>query len=324
MTNKEQPMDSVYEDVKSILENRRIRSEILLKLKKDQIRKEHPEIESIEQEIDKMTEDTLLAALEGKSCEDLASRIAPLEKKRDDLLKDLGVDPQILLPEPFCKHCNDTGYIRKPGKDGTVETDLCVCVRELLAPVMLSRSGVENYPNYSFDKAADSFYEGNATMQELFEKLRKLAEKEKLPNAVFYGKSGKGKTFTAVSCARAYAKQGRSALVIRQAEAQELMMEHRKAIQSFYMAPSKEKEIEERVGYLTQSDLLVLDDLGVEARTPNTEADLLYLLDTRMLAGKTTIITTNFDLESLKERYGGRFFDRIDRSFKMLRFTCEG
>ena len=189
---------------------------------------------------------------------------------------------------------------------------------------MTARSGVEKYPEYSFEKDSEQFFAENPRMQETYKKLRLLTEKEKVPNAVFYGRSGQGKTFTAVAIARQYAKQGRSSFVIRLAEAQELMMEHRKLIQSFYTPAGKERDVEKRVAYLTEADLLVLDDLGVEPRTANTEADLLNIVDTRILSGKTTIITTNFDMESLKERYGGRFFDRIDRNFVRFNFSSEG
>ena len=100
-------------------------------------------------------------------------------------------------------------------------------------------------------------------------------------------------------------------------------MEHRKALQAFYLPREKEQDIEERFEYLKTADLLVLDDLGVEPRTANSEADLLSLLDKRLLSGKVTIITTNYDMESLRERYGSRFFDRIDRSFKRICFREE-
>lgn len=314
-------MDSVYEDVRSILENRRIRSEILQQMKSEKILLDHPEIASLEQQIASAKEQMLLESLEGNSSDRQALELKDLEKKKADLLSSFGVDPKDFQAVPFCSKCGDTGYVVKTTKDGQRREELCECIRSLLAPVMLSRSGVEKYPGYSFDEGAERFYESAPAMQELYGKLRQLAGKGKVPNAVFYGSSGKGKTFTAVAIAREYARSGRSAMVIRQAEAQELMMEHRKVIQSFYTPRGKEKEVEKKVGYLTECDILVLDDLGVEARTANTEADLLNLLDTRILSGKTTIITTNYDMESLKERYGGRFFDRIDRNFRLFPFS---
>ena len=313
-------MDSVYEDVRSILENRRIRSEILLQQENEQIRIEHPELAEVEKKIADVSEEILKNSLEGQSSEDLQKELVRLKMEREKVLFTHGLSSDKIKIRPYCEKCRDTGYIEEAGK----EPVLCDCIRELLSPVMTARSGVEKYPEYSFEKDSEQFFSENPRMQETYKKLRLLTEKEKVPNAVFYGRSGQGKTFTAVAIARQYAKQGRSSFVIRLAEAQELMMEHRKLIQSFYTPAGKERDVEKRVAYLTEADLLVLDDLGVEPRTANTEADLLNIVDTRILSGKTTIITTNFDMESLKERYGGRFFDRIDRNFVRFNFSSEG
>ena len=317
-------MDSVYEDVKSILENRRIRSEILQEQKMEKIRQDHPELERIEKEISEATGQILLNSLEGKGSDDLSAELKRLNRKKEDIMASCMISADEFEVKPYCEKCGDSGYIRVTGKDGKEKNVLCECVRSLIAPVMIARSGVEKYPDYSFEKGSDAFFSQDPRMLETYTKLRLLTEKEKVPNSVFYGRSGKGKTFTAVAIARQYAQQGRSSFVIRLAEAQELMMEHRKLIQSFYTPAQKEREVEKKVEYLSEADLLVLDDLGVEPRTANTEADLLNLLDTRILAGKTTVITTNFDMEALKERYGGRFFDRIDRNFARFHFSAEG
>ena len=317
-------MDSVYEDVRSILENRRIRSEILQEQRNEQIRQQYPELAKIEKEIEDTTEQLLLNSLDGKSSEDLERELRILNRKKENILASCGISTDEFEAKPFCSKCGDTGYIHEMGKNGSETVILCECIRSLIAPVMLSRSGVEKYPEYSFEKGSDEYFSSDPRMMETYIKLKLLTNKEEIPNSVFYGRSGKGKTFTAVAIAREYAQKGRSSFVIRMSEAQELMMEHRKILQAFYTPADKERAVEQKVDYLTEADLLVLDDLGMEPRTANTEADLLNLLDKRSLAGKSTIITTNFDMESLKERYGGRFFDRIDRKFARFHFSMEG
>ncbi|MBO4688892.1 MAG: ATP-binding protein [Clostridiales bacterium] len=316
-------MDSVYEDVRRILENRRIRSEIQSRETADRILEEYPAVRSVEDEIDQLEMERMTLAIRGANTEDLENKIREAREKKAQVLKECHITPEDFMPKPFCRICGDTGYVSKTDRDGKEETTICECVRSLLAPVMLRRSGVERYPEYAFEKGKKDFYADSPVLAALYERLLVLSKKETVPNLVFYGCPGKGKTFLAASVARQYAMQGRSSLVMRLPDFQELAMEHRKALQAFYLAPQKERDIEERFAYLSEADLLVLDDLGVEPRTANSEADLLSLVDRRLLTGKVTIITTNYDTESLRERYGGRFFDRIDRSFKRICFREE-
>ena len=316
-------MDSVYEDVRHILENRRIRSEIVSREMNDRLREEHPSIAAIEEEIDQLEMERMLMAIRGESSEELLKNIEKKRESRKQILRKCGVDLKDFDPKPFCPLCGDTGYVTKIDGNGAETTTICSCVRSLLAPVMISRSGVEQYPQYAFSKGSAEFYSDSPKLQAVYTRLSQYAEQEKIPNLVFYGCPGKGKTFLAVAIARKYAEQGRSSLVMRLPDFQEIAMEHRKALQAFYLSREKEQDIEERFEYLKTADLLVLDDLGVEPRTANSEADLLSLLDKRLLSGKVTIVTTNYDMESLRERYGSRFFDRIDRSFKRICFREE-
>jgi len=313
--------NSIYSDVRNILENRRIRSQILQEQKKELILKEHPQLQKIEDQIAEISGQILLNSLDGKNNDDLSAELRKLQRKREDILMDCGISTDDFLAEPYCKKCGDTGYVRVTGKDGTETETFCECMRSLLAPVMISRSGVDRYPGYSFEKGTEDFFSHNPSMKEYYTTIRDLAREEAIPNMYFCGKPQEGKTFIAVSVARQYAVQGRSSLVIRMAEVQEIYMEYRRILQSFYTPSQKEVDIEERVHYLLDVDLLVLDDLGVEPHTKNTETDLLNLLEKRILSGKSTIITSNFDFDQIKQHYMGRVFERIQRSFKRVPFS---
>ncbi|MBQ0012166.1 MAG: ATP-binding protein [Clostridiales bacterium] len=314
-------MDRVYEDLERILENRRIRSEVIQKEKVQYLMKRFPQLQEIENEISKMTTQSLLQSLEGETDNDLLPKLERLELQRQEVLKECGLTEADLQRTPTCSICNDTGYVNKKGRDGKTQYTFCDCTRTLLAPVMLARSGVEKYMDFSFEKGDAAFFTENPSLKNKYEKLQILAKQCRVPNMVFYGASGRGKTFLAVAIAREYAMQGHASLVIRQADFAELMQEHRKVIGSYFTPSQKEQDIEARKNYLIEADLLVLDDLGVEAKTPNTQADLLYILDERSLAGKTTIITTNYDMDALRERYGGRVFERIDHDYRRFCFS---
>ena len=57
--------------------------------------------------------------------------------------------------------------------------------------------------------------------------------------------------------------------------------------------------------------LLVLDDLGTEAKIYNNEETLPFILYRRYERNLPTIITTNFNLKQIGERYGDRIADRL-------------
>lgn len=310
-------MSNLFEEAERVLENRRIHSEIRLHDKIAGLHAKFPQLAEVEKEISRVTGEQLMRALDGKDDGSLSEKLSALDAKRETILTECGLTNEDFTAVPYCKLCGDTGYVT--GKDG--ESKMCTCLCALLAPVFLSRSGVNKYPGFSFAKADESFWDDNEAGKNAFAAVKALAEHKMVPNLIFSGPSGCGKTFAAVCAAREYAEHGMSSLVIKQADAQELMMEHRKIVQAFRTDADKEKTIENRRRQLVEADLLVLDDMGVEANSGNGEADLLYILDARLLAGKATIMTTNYDIPTLKDRYGARVYDRIVKNFKVYSFS---
>jgi len=64
------------------------------------------------------------------------------------------------------------------------------------------------------------------------------------------------------------------------------------------------------------SSLLVINDLGNKRAHPQYIETLFSVLDSRVTnMSKTTIFTTNLDIDSLKNMYGERFMDRITGNF---------
>ena len=71
---------------------------------------------------------------------------------------------------------------------------------------------------------------------------------------------------------------------------------------------------------LLACDLLVLDDLGAEFSSPFYVSCLYNLINTRMLEGRTIILSTNLNQNQLKERYGDQITSRITGTFVPLLF----
>ena len=77
----------------------------------------------------------------------------------------------------------------------------------------------------------------------------------------------------------------------------------------------KHKEIFKR-----KIDLLIIDDLGTELTNSFTNSELFNILNTRLLSGKKTIISTNLSPMQWCANYAQRIFSRIFDRFKMVKF----
>ena len=65
---------------------------------------------------------------------------------------------------------------------------------------------------------------------------------------------------------------------------------------------------------------MIIDDLGTELTNSFTNSELFNILNTRLLTGKKTIISTNLSPMQLGSNYAQRIFSRIFDRFKMVKF----
>ena len=80
-------MNEMYEEVQHILENRRIHSEIRLHDRIEKLHHQYPDLESIEQEIARVTEEELLMALDGNTTVHLPTRSTRSIKREKSSLR---------------------------------------------------------------------------------------------------------------------------------------------------------------------------------------------------------------------------------------------
>ena len=71
---------------------------------------------------------------------------------------------------------------------------------------------------------------------------------------------------------------------------------------------------------LQECDLLVIDDLGTEGTNNSTNAEFFDILNTRLRANKSTLISANLDLGDLNRTYSERIVSRIVGNFKIFKF----
>ena len=120
-------------------------------------------------------------------------------------------------------------------------------------------------------------------------------------NLFLSGAPGLGKTFLSACIARSVSEQGRSVVydtagnIFAQFETRKFQRD----------AEGVQTALDETRRYLT-CDLLILDDLGSELTTQFVQSALYELLNTRLVANRHTVISSNLTMEEAARRYSPR------------------
>ena len=132
-------------------------------------------------------------------------------------------------------------------------------------------------------------------------------------NLLLFGAPGLGKTFLSACIARVVSEDGFSVVydtaghIFSQFEASKFRRDD-------------VDEPDESVERCMACDLLILDDLGTEMTTAFVQSALYQLLNSRLLAGRSTIISTNLDPDQIGRRYSAQIMSRLEGEFELLPF----
>lgn len=229
-----------------------------------------------------------------------------LENKKNIILNNLKINKNNLLPNYFCKKCNDTGYINNK---------MCCCLKQEINKALIKQSGI-NHKLQTFDNCGTKIFDNPQKMQEIYNILKKWCSTEnKYLNVVLSGKTGVGKT-NLLECM-----------------ASELI--NNECIVYFTSAFNLNQNLlkfhttfdNTRLNYiatLLDCDVLFIDDLGTEPILKNVTVEGLYnIIAERMENNKKTVISTNLNLNQIEDTYGERIFSRLLNQEKSLCINME-
>ena len=129
---------------------------------------------------------------------------------------------------------------------------------------------------------------------------------------LFIGGTGLGKTFLSACIARTVTDRGYSVVY-------ETSSHLFSKLEQAKFSPSDDTRRE--AAKLTNSDLLILDDLGTEMPGQFVTAALYSLLNDRMMAVKPMVISTNLNVDELSRRYSPQIASRLHGDFQRLTFV---
>ena len=68
-------------------------------------------------------------------------------------------------------------------------------------------------------------------------------------------------------------------------------------------------------------DLLIIDDIGTEMTTQFTISAMYNIINTRLMDGKATVISTNLVPEAIEGRYSPQIASRILGTYRLIKFA---
>ncbi len=237
-----------------------------------------------------------------------------LQAQRQALI-DANFAPGYLDEKPVCAHCGGSGYLGAA---------MCRCLQSLCAEEQRKElaqltSGQERFEDFRLDYYPDSMDRAfgaspRAIMELTLKTCRQYAQTfgAGAGNLLFVGGTGLGKTYLSACIANEVTDRG---FGVAYESAPNLFSK----LEKNRFNPDEQSRAE--VEKFASCDLLIIDDLGTEMPGNFVTAALYSLLNDRLLAGKSMIISTNLNVDEIARRYSPQIASRLQGCFKGLTFV---
>lgn len=239
-----------------------------------------------------------------------------LQQERRELVEK-NFAPGFLDDSPICPHCGGSGYMG---------STMCRCLRELCLreqrkEIAQLTTGAERFEAFRLDYYPDRMDRAYGTsprniMTLTLQRCRSYADNfaEGIGNLLFIGNTGLGKTFLSACIANVVTDKGYS---VAYESAPQLFSK----LEKNRFSPDEESRVQ--AAKFADCDLLIIDDLGTEMPGTFVTAALYSLINERLLAGRSMIVSTNLNINEIAKRYSAQIASRLQGSFKGLTFVGE-
>lgn len=305
-------------------QKKRDKAESDLELRKNDVYSQIPEFKKLDDEISKVGLQLAKLVLQNPSNREniileSKKKMDELKSQKKELLTKYKVPNGYLEIQHDCNICKDKGFLDNGHK--------CNCLKQEIINEAYKMSNIsrmlekENFTTldtsiFSSEKDPESNISPQQNMLQIVSICESFIldfDKDNGENLLFYGDTGLGKTFMCNCIAKSLLDKGH--LVIYQTAFK--MFE---IIEDYKFKNADSNISKENYENLFDCDLLIIDDLGTELTNSFTNSELFNILNTRLLSGKKTIISTNLSPMQLGSNYAQRIFSRIFDRFKMVKF----
>ncbi len=303
-----------YKRIAALYKDKNLRAKQTAEQHRAELHEKLPQVMEIDRALSTTGLRIMREALNGK--EGLDERIKKLEEGNALLLE---ARREILLaagyPEDYsavkyeCNECMDVGFVG--GK-------MCKCMRRALTLAGYESSGVlKLIEKQNFETFELKYYDGaeRTNMARVLARCRHYASSfdgAHMRNLLFIGTTGLGKTHLSSAIAKEVVENGH-----------DVVYESAQKIFSDFEAEKfgRAKADEDKTSRYMTCDLLIIDDLGTEMQSQFTVSCLYNLINTRLIAEKSMIISTNIRKEELLSKYTDRITSRLFGEFEICVFA---
>ena len=312
-------MKDIYRDIERYYDALRSKNLRIKQQRKEEIYNEIPEIKKIDEMIVSLSVSASKEQILNPSKEKLTlinEDILRLRAEKEKILEEKGYESSYLDEIYNCNLCKDTGTLENGEK--------CGCFKKLLSEKLYSLSNIE----YTLERENFNTFDLNIFSNEV-DKEEGISPRENIEmiykatlkfikdfksfekNLLFYGPTGQGKTFM-LNC------------IAKELMDREINVVYQTAFNLVNIIEDRKFRRDEmnsvKYDLLFQCDLLMIDDLGIESINSFTISEIFNLVNSRIISGKKTLISTNLTPKELSQTYTDRVFSRIMQKFVPIKF----
>lgn len=311
--------NSQYDHLIRMYEQRQLDNENRLRRRFEEVYTNIPKIKELDNQVSALSLNRARALLSGDetALNSLKADLQVIFQLKQKLLTDAGYPSDYLERHYSCPDCQDTGYINN---------QKCHCFKKAIIDFLYTQSNLqeilekENFENFSLEYYSNNHIDpltGRSSLNAMKTALAACHSfvdnfSDDFNNLLLYGDTGVGKTFLSHCIAKELIEQSFSVIYFTASQLFDIFAKNR-----FDKDPAAELDYE----HIYDCDLLIIDDLGTEFSNSFTASQLFICLNERILRRKSTVISTNLDLDDLKNLYSERVFSRITSSYAVLRLT---
>lgn len=311
-------MPTNFERAKQVLDRRRETAEREAEMKTEELELLSPELRALNRKLSAAGLKAVQLAIAGDQAamDKLRDENLADQERRREILESLGSSEEALEVHYTCPVCNDTGV---------VGNHYCDCFKRLVKSLQTENlNAVSPAGDSTFDNFNLAYYQGvtdpetgvdaYSRMGQIVSYCEAYAEDFGLssPSLILYGNTGLGKTHLSLAIANKAIEKGFNVVY---GSAHNLLSE----IEKEHFGRLKSDDSPE--DNVLNADLLILDDLGAEFSTSFTVSMVYNIINTRILKGLPTIISTNLWYDEISDKYGNRVYSRIIGNYTPLEFA---